>query len=106
MQRPRPVLYSQNLEHSLQRAAGLAKEQNREYATLEDLLIALTDDPDAVRIMSASLVDFGRLRRDLVAYADADKNSIPPQSRAFTVTMARHFDFSDSPSLSSTFSAR
>jgi ATP-dependent Clp protease adaptor protein ClpS len=82
-----PVAYSQNLGHSLQRAARLAEEQNRKYATPEDLLIALTDDPDAAGIMRALLVDFERLRRDLLAYMQSaadepdetnDSVDIPP----------------------------
>jgi|HubBroStandDraft_4_1064222.scaffolds.fasta_scaffold175841_1 ATP-dependent Clp protease adaptor protein ClpS len=62
--------YSQNLEHSLQRATRLAEEQNRKYATSEDLLLALIDDPDAASVMRALLVDFERLRRDLIAYME------------------------------------
>ena len=64
------VTYSQNLQNSLQRAVGLAAEQNRKYATPEDLLLALIHDPDAAGIMSGLSVDFERLRRDLVAYMD------------------------------------
>ena len=35
-----PATFSQNLENSLHRATRLAEEQNRKYATPEDLLIA------------------------------------------------------------------
>jgi ATP-dependent Clp protease adapter protein ClpS len=62
------VTFSQDLEHALQRAAATGREQGREYATPEDLLIALTDDDDASCVLRASLIDFERLRRDIAAY--------------------------------------
>ena len=64
------VTSSQNLERSLQRAAAVAREQGREYATPEDLLIALIDDEDASSVMRALPVDPERLRRDLAAYLE------------------------------------
>jgi ATP-dependent Clp protease adapter protein ClpS len=77
-----PVTCSQSLVDSLQRATGQAERQNRKYATSEDLLIALTDDPDAADIIGALLVDTGRLRRDLEAYmqsaADEADDAVAP----------------------------
>jgi ATP-dependent Clp protease adapter protein ClpS len=66
-----PVTFSQNLERTLQRAASIAQEQGRSYATPEDLLIALIDDEDASGVMRASLIDLERLRHDVVAYMEA-----------------------------------
>lgn len=40
-------MLSKNLELSLHRALGIAKEYEHEYATLEHLLLALSEDPDA-----------------------------------------------------------
>ncbi len=77
-----PVTCSQNLVDSLQRATRLAEQKNRKYATPEDLLAALTDDPDAADILSALLVDPERLRRDLEAYmqpaADEIDDAVAP----------------------------
>jgi len=39
---------SRNLEKSLHRALACANERRHEYATLEHLLLALTEDQDAV----------------------------------------------------------
>ena len=46
-------MLSRNLEQSLHRALTLATERNHEYATLEHLLLALTDDQDSVAVMRA-----------------------------------------------------
>jgi ATP-dependent Clp protease ATP-binding subunit ClpA len=65
-----PVTYSQNLGRTLQLAASIARDQNRSDATAEDLLIALIDDDDAAPVLRALNVDFGRLRRDVLAYME------------------------------------
>ena len=43
-------MLSRNLEQSLHRALDLANQRDHEYATLEHLLMALTDDQDAVAV--------------------------------------------------------
>ena len=40
-------MLSRNLEQSLHRALAYANERRHEYATLEHLLLALTEDQDA-----------------------------------------------------------
>jgi len=50
----------------------LAQERKHEYATLEHLLLALTEDEDAAEVMSACKVDLEKLRRDLTNYLDND----------------------------------
>ncbi len=40
----RPIMLSRNLEQTLHRALSLASERKHEYATLEHLLLGLTDD--------------------------------------------------------------
>src|SRR3990167_5718987 len=50
----------------------LAQERKHEYATLEHLLLALTEDEDAAEVMSACKVDLDKLRRDLTNYLDND----------------------------------
>src|ERR1700722_5804467 len=45
------MMLSKNLEISLHRALALAKKYRHEYATLENLLYALTDDSDAASVM-------------------------------------------------------
>jgi ATP-dependent Clp protease ATP-binding subunit ClpA len=64
--------FSRNLEQSLHRALGLANERHHEYATLEHLLLALVDDPDAAAVMRACNVDIDKLRRSLVTYVESE----------------------------------
>jgi ATP-dependent Clp protease adapter protein ClpS len=54
---------SQNLDHSLARAVALADGRHSSRATHEHLLLALTDDPDAIPVMQACHVDIETLRR-------------------------------------------
>ena len=62
--------FSRSLEKALHRALALANERRHEYATLEHLLLSLTDDKDAAAVMKACNVDLDVLRRSLTAYID------------------------------------
>jgi ATP-dependent Clp protease ATP-binding subunit ClpA len=64
--------FSRNLEQSLNRALALANERHHEYVTLEHLLLALVDDPDAAVVMRACNVDIDKLRRGLVSYVESE----------------------------------
>jgi ATP-dependent Clp protease ATP-binding subunit ClpA len=55
--------YSKSLDQSIQRARAIAKERGHAHATLEHLLLALTDDPDAAAVMRACHVDIEKLSR-------------------------------------------
>jgi ATP-dependent Clp protease ATP-binding subunit ClpA len=61
-----------SLERALDRALQLAAERKHEYATLEHLLFALTEDEDASEVMTACKLDIEKLRRDLANYLDND----------------------------------
>jgi ATP-dependent Clp protease ATP-binding subunit ClpA len=63
-------MLSRNLEQSLHRALAHANERRHEYATLEHLLLALTEDQDAIAVLRACGVDIDKLRRDLGQYLD------------------------------------
>ncbi|RAI58496.1 ATP-dependent Clp protease ATP-binding subunit ClpA [Roseicella frigidaeris] len=65
-------MLSRNLEQTLHRALGLANERRHEYATLEHLLLALTDDTDASTVLRACGVDTEKLKRDLTEFLDKD----------------------------------
>ena len=67
-------MLSRNLEKSLHRALAHATERRHEYATLEHLLLALTEDPDAVAVLRACGVDLDDLRQNLAEFID---NEIP-----------------------------
>jgi ATP-dependent Clp protease ATP-binding subunit ClpA len=62
--------FSSNLEQSLHRALALASERRHEYATLEHLLLALTEDQDAAAVMRACDVDLDKLRQVLTEFLD------------------------------------
>ena len=57
--------FSTTLEQSIHGALALANERKHELATLEHLLLALIDEPDAARVMRACSVDLDDLRKDL-----------------------------------------
>jgi hypothetical protein len=56
------VSFSRALESTLHRALADANQRNHEYATLEHLLLALTDDGDASAIMNGCKVDLAALK--------------------------------------------
>ena len=64
------VVFSRELESTLHRALAEANRREHDYATLEHLLLALIDDPDASAAMKACKVDLGALRKNLVSYVD------------------------------------
>src|SRR5918996_1122601 len=68
--------FSRNLEQSLHRALAVAGERRHEYATIEHLLLALVDDQDAAAVMRACNVDLDALRRNLVAYIEAELDNL------------------------------
>jgi len=72
-------MLSPNLEKSLQRALGYANERRHEYATLEHLLLALTEDQDAAAVLRACNVDLQKLRSDLINYVDSELQSLSNQ---------------------------
>ena len=63
-------MLSTNLEQTLHRALASANERRHEYATLEHLLVALSEDNDAVAVLRACGVDMERMRADLFDYID------------------------------------
>src|SRR5690606_10271903 len=63
-------MLSPSLEKTLHRALALANERRHEYATLEHLLLALSDDSDAVAVMRACGVELDRLKAELTDYID------------------------------------
>ena len=69
-------MLSRNLEQSLHRALSHASERRHEYATLEHLLLALTDDQDAVAVLRACNVDIDKLKRDLGEFIDTNLSEL------------------------------
>ncbi len=65
-------MLSKNLEATLHRALDLATARRHEYATLEHLLLALTDDPDALAVMRSCGAAVGDLQEQLIRYLDTE----------------------------------
>jgi hypothetical protein len=63
---PRPY-FSEALKETLPRAGRMAAKAGHEATTLEDLMLALLDDPDAAILLEAQAIDVARLRSDLEA---------------------------------------
>ncbi len=68
--------FSSTLETAIHSALGLANERKHELATLEHLLLALLDEPDAARVMNACSVDLGELRTKLTKFLDEELDSL------------------------------
>jgi len=68
--------FSSTLEQAIHAALALANERRHEFATLEHLLLALLDEPDASRVMRACSVDLTELRATLVEFVDEDLSNL------------------------------
>ena len=69
-------MLSRNLEQSLHRALTLATERNHEYATLEHLLLSLTEDQDGISVLRACGVEIDQLREDLTEFIDTEMDNL------------------------------
>ncbi|QIE45480.1 ATP-dependent Clp protease ATP-binding subunit ClpA [Pseudohalocynthiibacter aestuariivivens] len=68
--------FSTTLEQSIHAALALANARQHEFATLEHLLLALIDEPDAARVMKACSVETEELRTTLVDFIDDDLSNL------------------------------
>ena len=68
--------FSTTLEQAIHAALAQANARKHEFATLEHLLLALLEEPDAVRVMRACSVDLDELRGVLVEYIDEELSNL------------------------------
>ena len=68
--------FSSTLEAAIHNALGHANQRKHELATLEHLLLALIDEPDAARVMKACGVDVEALRKTIVAFLDDELDAL------------------------------
>ena len=68
--------FSSTLEAAIHNALGQANQRKHELATLEHLLLALIDEPDAARVMKACGVDLDKLRKTIVAFLDEELDAL------------------------------
>ena len=68
--------FSTTLEQSIHSALALANARKHELATLEHLLLALIDEPDAARVMKACSVNLDELRKTLDDFIEDDLSTL------------------------------
>jgi len=68
--------FSNTLEQAIHAALANANARRHELATLEHLLLALIDEPDAKKVMKACSVDIEILRETLVRFIDDDLSTL------------------------------
>jgi ATP-dependent Clp protease ATP-binding subunit ClpA len=74
--------FAQNLEKTLHAALQNATERSHEYATLEHLLLALVNDPEASEVMRACGVELGELGNVVRQYLDQEYQSLKTEDDA------------------------
>ena len=68
--------FSKTLEQAIHTALAQANERRHEFATLEHLLLALLDEPDALRVMRACSVEVEELRQTLLEFIEEDLSNL------------------------------
>ncbi|MBT8413485.1 MAG: ATP-dependent Clp protease ATP-binding subunit ClpA, partial [Boseongicola sp.] len=68
--------FSKTLEDAIHAALAIANSRRHELATLEHLLLALVDEPDAAKVMQACSVDLEDLRKTLNDFIDEDLSTL------------------------------
>jgi ATP-dependent Clp protease ATP-binding subunit ClpA len=89
-------IFSSDLETTLRRSLALARERRHEYATLEHLLLALTDDIDASPALIACGCNVPSLQSTVRTYLDSELENLvdekveePKASNAFQRVVQR-----------------
>ena len=83
--------FTKSLEEALHRALAGANERRHELATLEHLLLALVDEPDAAQVMRACGVDLEELRGALTAYVDEQLTNLVSDAEGTEATPTTGF---------------
>ena len=84
-------MLSRELEDTLRRAMSNAASRSHEFATLEHLLVALTDDADAREVLTACNVDISALLEKLHEYIEVELASIVSHSEELDVQPTASF---------------
>lgn len=81
MQEPRvvPVPTSRALANTLNRAANYARQQGHRLVGLEHVLLSLTEDEDAVAVLSSSSIELTQLRNEVAAHIGRIEDRANPQ---------------------------
>ncbi len=68
--------FTTTLEQAIHSALAYANARKHELATLEHLLLALIEEPDAARVMKACAVDLEELKKTLVDFIEDDLSTL------------------------------
>ena len=68
--------FSNSLEASIHKALTFANNRKHELATLEHLLLALLDEPDASRVLKACGVDINKLEKSITTFLNEELESL------------------------------
>ena len=68
--------FSNSLEQAIHQALAIANARRHELATLEHLLLALIDEPDAAKVMQACSVDLESLKKSLEDFISDDLSTL------------------------------
>ena len=69
-------MLSKSLEESLHRSLALAQERMHEFATLEHLLLALMEDPDAIDLIQACGADINKLKTAIDEFVNLELDKL------------------------------
>lgn len=69
-------MLAKNLEMTLHRALSIASDYNHEYSTLEHLLLALCEDPDARDVLLGCYVDIPKLTKRLEKFLSSELKAL------------------------------
>ena len=68
---------SDELERTMLRAVDYATTRRHEFVSVEHLLLALLEDPDAARVLSGLGVDLEKLASELRSFLDKNSPVVP-----------------------------
>jgi len=71
--------FSKSLENCIHASLGIANENQHELTTLEHLLLALIDEPDAAKVMKACNVDLEKLRKNVLNFIKNELGNLVSQ---------------------------
>ena len=83
--------FSTTLETAIHKSLALAAARKHELATLEHLLVALIDEPEAANVMKACSVDLKVLKKNLSQYLDEELTSLVSETKEFDSTPTTAF---------------
>ena len=83
--------FSTTLETAIHTSLALAAARKHELATLEHLLVALIDEPEAANVVKACSVDLKVLKKNLSQYLDEELTSLVSETKEFDSTPTTAF---------------